>query len=846
MVREIDVDLVLDRCRILEGPEPGRAETWSARVTLSGGPLGRVTARGEAAGLRGLTADFWRDAGTWRKLTEPLRDLLFPPEVEDAFVGGLVKDLRADDRLRVRVRCDEPAFTALPWEVAGLAFPHPTASRRDQGDQLQLPLVNGDFRQITVARIVGDGGPPRRKEPLRALVVDASAADGPIRGADGLLLGEVRGTEEQARESAWTAADAGAALERIGASGLLVSADRKSLTERLHGITHIVCIVAHGLAGTPERTGIVLHGPDGTSPELLPARELGALLHEAGTLLAVLVSCNTAGGSTGWGGWGSTVEQLLAGGVPAVVAMQSAMGRRAGDEFLPRLVKGLVETGEIHGALAHGLGGILEERAEHLLGVPALYTGPQGLRLLGESAPDTPGTAHAYPVSLAGKVGGEDRRVRLDVVWALDRGPFAGVLLDPAGHDLAADLDQWEASWDDVLRARQLPVRRWFTAQADRRPPTGDDWQARALDRPGEWHRFREQFPPDTAEVGWVLRAALPDRSEEWVASEWERRIEPWYRRLSTGPEGLSGPVIVVLHGEGRAALPTGLAALSHARIDLSRRSGLPVTAVTRWRPGRVGPPGQAVHTWETPSTVSEQSLADARLQDPTAYQKALVRLAAGPDGPGRRGSLAVAADYDDDIQRWCRAALEARRPLPTPTDLPLSVTPGRADSIVLALLRLDPAERPDLTAWTGTVLSRPVSALVRRVSDTRRGAAVPDEGMADWLARNPASAPAAERAGLNPSPAEVLRRLPPGAAPWAMIGSGGATAEVVELLLGGRLAARLALGLVTREERLLPQRFEERSLTDSIRALLGRETVTDRQLRALLGHQPGHPISEA
>ncbi|MDX2591743.1 CHAT domain-containing protein [Streptomyces sp. WI03-4A] len=824
------VELTLSETEVLVGEEG--EERWTASVTLHR-PRHQVTVSGRGAGedLGALTADFRKSVGS-QTIGRALRALLLPAEVETAFQDAYLDAVRADALLYVRIRCVDPRFAGLPWELTRTRLP--VSASAQQFRQVQLV---GDPVRCVLSRASEHDIAPARKVPLRSLV--ASAAD---------ALEHSR-PDDEFDWSLHTASAAEQLLERLGRSSLLAAATRQQLMEQLKTTAHVVCVIAHGwdrpATGGVRDCGIVLNGDP--EEDYLAAAELAEMLARSGTQLVVLISCGTAGTGDGFRGWGSTADHLIASGIPAVVAMQAPVEHEIGQNFLVGLVAGLTRDGEIHAAMAEGLREIVEtsDIVGHL-GVPALYTARNGLRL--RDAPPAPvlGPLRAYPVVPAQEtgeptLGTEGRRVQLDTVWVLERRPFAGVLLDGLGHDLAQDLNRAERALDPPLKRAGLPARQWFATDLRQPPPQRATWEPAAARTEGEWNDFRDKYdwpareagtgtaaerkpkdPPSKREAvdGWVLRVHLPVQLDD----AWRRAREAWLERLTGGSGGRARPFVVVLEGSVADLEAHGPAALNGVRRDLEDRLGIPVTALSRHRPGdrsqaRGAEAGTAASEGRPGTT--ETDLRALRRQDPARYARELERLAADETLPGHRESLTVAADYDEDVHAWIRA-LGANRPVPRPGALPLGIDTERADTIALALLKVrQPLLDADLRAWDDLILSCPVRRLVRRYG-TKWAVDPPDEGqLVSWLSDHPDSAPAAVRAGLPVPIGKVLSRLPRATAWWPLLRATDLDREAVSLLLRLPVTERHALGLVRAEP--TPAGVEAGDLVEHIRESVGR-----------------------
>ncbi|MFF3940496.1 CHAT domain-containing protein [Streptomyces phaeofaciens] len=834
------VELRLTDVEIAPGAGPGSPETWSATVGLTGhSPTAMVSARGAAEGLRALTAAFRAQPDGSRALGRALTGLLLPGPVEQALWDHCLSLLRPQDTLHVRILCADPVAAALPWELTHAPFP--SATDDGEGSHVRLHLVNSSHPCV-VSRVTSHGAQSGPRGTLRTVVVSAAEVHGEVHDADGRRVGVVEQiSADSAADALWAAETAVRRLRKLGPAGPpLLGADLDGLKAALSTTTEIVCVIAHGWAESPERSGILLHGPTG-KPELLPAEDLAGLLYGAGTQLVVLVCCNTAGGMESFEGWGSTAEQLAA-KVPAVVAMQSVVEPDIGHDFLVGLVRGLHEHGEIHAAMAEGHRRVAKYAVPGHLGVPALYTGPNGLRLRDAPLPSRPGLPYGYPVDALDGPAADGRRVRLDVVWGLDRRPFVGVLLDAPHHDPTDDLNGWEAQSDGVLSEGGLRPRRWFRVEMNRPPRPGSTscWQEEAVRPRSLWTEFRRDFPGEGADHGWVLGLALPDAGGAWAPGEWRAALDEWLPRLCASDGRPAVPVIVVLHGAGPSLRAWGVTALRDVRDQLAARLGIPVTALSRHRPGRVhesGYPQQGTAGAREPESgavnpaepVDEPYLRALRATAPARYQRTLARLAADPGANGRRASLAIAADYDDDMRTWIRAAHEAGAPLPRRRDLTLTVTTERADTVVLALVeRLSTNPGTDLSTWDDLLFSGPVGLLFRQYRDVWRNQPPSADQLAGWLALHPSAAPAAARAGLTTQAAAVLAHMAVTTAPWPVLRAFGADGEALRHLLRLPDEPRDALGLVDTDPKSKaeaePVRGHGTTLRiEHIRAALGR-----------------------
>ncbi|WP_179167118.1 CHAT domain-containing protein [Streptomyces sp. 13-12-16] len=810
-------------------------EVWTASVELSG-PRGRATGHGRGENLGALVAGFRNKVSDAEDIGWALRPLLLPQGVEQALQQAYIDALRDDALLRVRIGCANLVFSALPWELTRTTLA--TSASDPAGAGWDAHLVSAPDR-LVVSRVLESAASPGPRTGLRSLVVTAADA---VRREDRAGGAPRNGID-------WTREAAGEAVRRlkeIGEAELLHAATREQLTQRLRTTAHVVCVIAHGWTDRDEECGIVLHAPGGTGPDRVPARELAELFQASGTQLVVLIACDTAGLNASRSGWGTAAHHIVARRVPAVVAMQAPVRQSLGQEFLIGLATGLAENGEIHAAMVKGLSEV--RRRTDIVGnlaVPALYTGRGDLRL--REAPPEPvrGPAHAYPLvplPAAGEHGGEargataawgtdSRRVRLDVVWGLERRPFAGVLLDVPDHDLAQDLDHYEKAWTVLLQKGRLPARRWFATDVDRPPRPLASWEQYATSTQGAWHDFRQRFArfdpgsPDAfehrADDGWVLRTELT----AWFPDWWQERIGEWLRRLRGRDGCLERPFIVVLRGPVPVLEDRGPGVLTQVRDDLENRLGMPVTALSRHRPGKRYRDDGVARSDDDGLPADAKALSALRRRNPGQYGRALERLAADERLPGHPASLSAAAEYDDDMRAWI-GALGPGRPVPRPGGLPLDVGSEQADTIALALLKqVAKLSDGDLLAWDDPLLSPPVRRLVRRFregwADERPGGSE----LADWLAVHPDSAPAAARSGLEVQAGSVLYRLPTTTAPWPLLRAADVDHKALGMLLQLPFVERHALGLNRTDPP--PPGFDAALRTEAIRTAVGRAPST-------------------
>lgn len=305
-----------------------------------------------------------------------------------------------------------------------------------------------------------------------------------------------------------------------------------------------------------------------------------------------------------------------------------------------------------------------------------------------------------------------DSRIRLDWLWALNRGANAGVLADFPDADLSADLNVAEELISAHSAVHRWPARRWFVLDAT---VCGDPVSE---DDPGSWpirdEEWREHVD-GSALTGVVINADRrsgydPKRVLAWVAAV-RRKVSGAATVVVVRSESLADGLLDAIDLAGqltrREPVPGDWAALSRLRpgaavVSPPKKPGrvsdsvLPkVLTYLRWQAERFGgafpvdgfeaaevdeaellgadPAGLAGQLFSelrsSPITWNHEAiLRGVRDHLESCFQSLLRRYAAEPDGPGWGTSLAIAAAFESDLDTWLGAAPR----LPVYSDLPL------------------------------------------------------------------------------------------------------------------------------------------------------------------------------
>ena len=386
------------------------------------------------------------DAATADRLSPVLREAgvvlgeAFTADPVGAVLSGLIEDARGQGAgLRLAV-CAEDAVADWPWEALVL----PGADR-----SLALTDAVQVFRAVDVDRMVPG---VTIAGPLRILVVLASP-----EGTDGGPLLDVEHELATVLDAVEPARKHTAAHVRVLNLGTL-SAIREALTaERFH-ILHISCHAAPGR--------LVLEDAQGR-PHKVSAEELIAAIPESRRPAAiVLAGCSTALSAQAAPGDSAAAlpglaRELLAAGVPQVVAMTAAVTDRYAALFAGRLYRELAIAAEpmVVDAVARARRLVESDRRALPEGdpgrrlvewaTPVVFVRGQPLPLYDPAAPTGTVTQVPEPVLPAGvplrPVGDfVGRRADLRVLLAAVRGQQAGVVIHGIGgvgkSSLAAEL----------------------------------------------------------------------------------------------------------------------------------------------------------------------------------------------------------------------------------------------------------------------------------------------------------------------------------------------------------------------------------------------------------------------
>jgi hypothetical protein len=189
--------------------------------------------------------------------------------------------------------------------------------------------------------------------------------------------------------------DEGAAVERILARisirpAILRQATRSRLADALGGGEHqIVHFMGHGTFDRAAGEGVLALTGEHGGADLLRASDLaGFFAGRPMPRLVLLASCHSGepGPDASFGPFAGVAAALVAGGIPAVVAMQTAVRDSSAIRFTERLYRHLVDDDPIEAAVSHARNALRAGRPAALdWAVPVLFVrGQEGARQPGD------------------------------------------------------------------------------------------------------------------------------------------------------------------------------------------------------------------------------------------------------------------------------------------------------------------------------------------------------------------------------------------------------------------------------------------------------------------------------
>ena len=247
-----------------------------------------------------------------RELGRAVGRVLFPGPIEPALIETLDRAAAANEQVDLTIETADPALICIPFEAASF-----TNGR--------IPALEPGVRMSRFLAGCGAQKPVPRAGPLKILVAIAAPDENKSRNS---VLGYERETQS-ILDSTEEAQRLGNANVRILEVGSLQEIQRALKQDACH----VLHLSGHGSAGMIE-----LEDEDG-APQSTTAEKLAQAIRESGRPAPVifLASCHSGAGDSETAG---LAQDLLRRGVPAVVAMQSAVM----DVYATRLAKAFYDA----------------------------------------------------------------------------------------------------------------------------------------------------------------------------------------------------------------------------------------------------------------------------------------------------------------------------------------------------------------------------------------------------------------------------------------------------------------------------------------------------------------------
>ena len=291
------------------------------------------------------------ESHTVAQFGEELWDALFAGDVGERFEASRSEARRLDAGMRIKLRFEDAALAALPWEYLFDA---------GRGDYVTLSASTPLVRYISLPQSHGAArGPP------------AAARAGHDRQPVGSRDARRRSRATATRQALDKPRRRGADRARLDDGS--TSRDLQAMLRR--GPWHIFHFVGHGGFDTNRGEGLIVLTTTRPGPSnWVSATDLGRLLGDHDPLrLAVLNACESARGDS-VDVFASTAATLVRRGTPAVVAMQYEITDDAAIEFSRSFYEAIADDIPVDAALAEARKGVAMAIPGTLeWGTPVLY-----------------------------------------------------------------------------------------------------------------------------------------------------------------------------------------------------------------------------------------------------------------------------------------------------------------------------------------------------------------------------------------------------------------------------------------------------------------------------------------
>jgi hypothetical protein len=299
--------------------------TRRVRVAVNRSPAGEVAAQETVLPAINPAEAVHASRAQLIEIGHALTDTVLPPPIWQIWRESVAR--AGDAGLCLRIHTGNPSLVALPWALL-----------RDAERRSFLALDP----QTPIVHYLP--GPIARSAPVVASRLSLLHAGASPQGVEGIDFSRL--AAELA--SLATASDL-PAFNLCTAPHLQVHQLQSQLQQHR---PHIVHFDGHAVWEPDLNQGLMVLEDEKGEPDLLPAELLATFLRSSNVRLAVLNACETA--QTGQDVWAGVAQGLVLAGVPAVVAMQTAVSDGQAAAFARAFYRALAQRESVARAMVHG------------------------------------------------------------------------------------------------------------------------------------------------------------------------------------------------------------------------------------------------------------------------------------------------------------------------------------------------------------------------------------------------------------------------------------------------------------------------------------------------------------
>ena len=307
-----------------------------------------------------LTPDLTAIAAAGHSLFESV----FPKAVKEAFITYLGRR-REGEGVRICISTQSNVLGEWVWEILC----------NELNPAINFLALDPKTPVIRITRVGHVTYDRPLQLPLRMLIVLASP--GSLKKID---VGLIRESLRDAFDPKLIIADYLGFDDQGGAN-------YDSLQEKIAGQAtpyDVVHIIAHGLLETGEEGQVAFTRPEDGGRQKISASSLAGLFRERGVVLVVLQSCQSGAVDPTVNSFSGVAQQLVAAGVPAVLAMQDIVEQDVAADFIGKLYKRWISAGtRFEDALTQARQSLNQKYRESIApwAIPVFYIAP-GLQLI--------------------------------------------------------------------------------------------------------------------------------------------------------------------------------------------------------------------------------------------------------------------------------------------------------------------------------------------------------------------------------------------------------------------------------------------------------------------------------